>query len=121
MNDPCIKLELHQQISKADPYCMDEKPAAYKLDSPPVFKVAIARTTAKDKELWPETICGDQMLEQTLAAAIIRGAYTHIIKIKLCEAAFALLMHTLNVFCCSSGLWTTDNFEENKFHRKQPF
>lgn len=48
-----------------------------KLDSPPVFKVAIARTPAKDKELWPETICDDQMLEQTLAAAIIGGAYTH--------------------------------------------
>lgn len=83
MNDPCIKLELHQQMSKEDPYCMDEKCAASKLDSPPVFKVTIARIPAKGKELWPETICDDQMLEQTLAAAIIGGAYMHIIKEKV--------------------------------------
>lgn len=56
---------------------MYKQPAGSKLDSPPVFKVAIARTPAQDKELRPETICDDQMLEQTLAAAVIGGAYTH--------------------------------------------
>lgn len=55
---------------------MYKQPPGLKFDSPPVFKFAIARTPAKDKELWPETICDDQMLEQTLAAAIIGGDYT---------------------------------------------
>lgn len=44
--------------------------------SSPDFKVSIARTPVRNNELWPKTICDDQMLQLILAAVITGGAHT---------------------------------------------
>lgn len=86
-------------------------------DGPPDFKVTIARTPNKDKNLWPKIVCNDQMLKHILSTDIIGGAY---INKQRYEAAFALLVCSLNVLLVylrtgnNGQFWRKQrNFKEN--------
>lgn len=86
-------------------------------NSPPDFKVTIARTPVRNNKLWPKTICDDQMLQLILAAVIIGGAYIQ----EKCDMKL-LFLHLYSE--CSLGTlqhWGQRTiFEEMKeFQRKQ--